>query len=91
MAYHAIRIMRDFRNVTVALDEETASWARVEAARRGTSVSKLIGEMLRERMARDTSYENAMARYLGKRPENLRKPGQSYTRRDELYEREHLR
>jgi hypothetical protein len=83
--------MRNLRNVTVTLDEKTARWARVEAARRDTSVSKLIGEMLRERMARDTSYETAMARYLGKRPENLRKPGQPYPRRDELYERDDLR
>ena len=29
------------RNVTITLDEETARWARVEAAMRGTSVSRL--------------------------------------------------
>ena len=47
------------RNVTITLDDETAAWARIEAARRDTSVSRLVGEMLREKMARDNAYEIA--------------------------------
>lgn len=38
------------RNVTVTLDEEVARWARIEAARRDTSVSRLLGELLKEKM-----------------------------------------
>ncbi len=38
------------RNVTVTLEENVAQWARIEAARRDTSVSRLLGELLRERM-----------------------------------------
>lgn len=38
------------RNVTVTLEEEVARWARIEAARRDTSVSRLLGELLKERM-----------------------------------------
>jgi hypothetical protein len=38
------------RNVTVTLEEDVARWARIEAARQDTSVSKLLGELLRERM-----------------------------------------
>ena len=49
----------DMRNVTITLDDETAAWARIEAARRDTSVSRLVGEMLREKMARDNAYEIA--------------------------------
>jgi hypothetical protein len=41
---------RRLRNVTVTLEEEVAQWARVEAARRDTSVSRLLGELLKERM-----------------------------------------
>ena len=33
-------------NVTISLDEQTARWARLEAARRETSVSHLVGELL---------------------------------------------
>ena len=39
------------RNVTVTLEERVARWARVEAARRDTSVSKLLGVLLKERMS----------------------------------------
>jgi len=37
------------RNVTVTLEEEVAQWARMEAARRDTSVSRLLGEILKDR------------------------------------------
>jgi hypothetical protein len=38
------------RNVTVTLEEDVAQWARVEAARQDTSVSRLLGELLKEHM-----------------------------------------
>ena len=34
------------KNLTVTLDERTADWARLEAARRGMSVSRFVGEVL---------------------------------------------
>lgn len=40
---------RRLRNVTVTLEEDVARWARIEAARRDTSVSRLLGELLKER------------------------------------------
>jgi hypothetical protein len=40
------------RNITSAVAEDVARWARIEAAKEGSSVSRLVGEMLRERMAR---------------------------------------
>lgn len=42
------------RNVTVTLEEDVAQWARIEAARQDTSVSRLLGELLKERMGRLT-------------------------------------
>ena len=42
---------RHLRNVTVTLEEDVAQWARIEAARRDTSVSRLLGELLKERKA----------------------------------------
>jgi hypothetical protein len=45
---------KSLRNVTVTLEEEVAQWARIEAARRDTSVSRLLGELLKERMGRTT-------------------------------------
>jgi hypothetical protein len=40
------------RNVTVTLEEDVAQWARIEAAKRDTSVSRLLGELLKERMGK---------------------------------------
>jgi hypothetical protein len=37
------------KNVTITLDEATASWARVEAARQGRSLSRYIAGLLGER------------------------------------------
>jgi hypothetical protein len=45
-----VSIKTQLRNVTVTLEEDVAHWARIEAARRDTSVSRLLGELLKERM-----------------------------------------
>lgn len=39
------------RNVTVTLEEDVAQWARIEAARQSTSVSRMLGALLKERMS----------------------------------------
>lgn len=82
---------RRLKNVTVTLDEDTARWARIEAAKRDTSVSRLIGEMLAEQRARSENYEAARARYLSQSPGVHRRPGQSLPARDELHDRNGLR
>ncbi len=58
------------RNVTVTLEEEVAEWARIEAARRDTSVSRLLGALLKEHMStQDGSVTEAAERLasFGKR------------------------
>ena len=42
---------RRLRNVTVTLEEDVAEWARIEAARHDTSVSRLLGALLKERIS----------------------------------------
>jgi hypothetical protein len=34
------------KNVTISMDEETAAWARIEAARAGQSLSSWVGDQL---------------------------------------------
>ena len=46
------------RNVTVTLEEDVAQWARIEAARRDTSVSRLLGELLKEKMGKPDSQDS---------------------------------
>lgn len=70
------------KNVTVTMEDSVADWARMEAARRNTSVSRLIGEMLAEKMRRDDRYERAMREALQFRSIPFEGP---YLKRDEIY------
>jgi hypothetical protein len=78
------------KNVTVTLDEETARWARLEAARRDVSVSRLLREMIEGSMRGQESYEASMRRYLDRPGRPLKRRGR-YPTRDELHERADLR
>jgi hypothetical protein len=82
---------RNLRNVTVTLDEDTALWARLEAARRDTSVSRLLGEILRQRMDQEDGYVSSKALYLAQTPGVHRRPGQLLPTRAELHDRDGLR
>lgn len=74
------------KNVTITLDEEVARWARIRAAELETSVSRLMGEMLRERMLEEESYHTAMRQYLSQKPRELKGAGVKYPRRETLHE-----
>lgn len=91
---HYARVMVDpvrkprRRNVTITLEEDVARWARVQAAERDTSVSQLVGEMLKEKMRDDDAYEAAMREMFAiVKPVKFEKPGGRFPRRDELYDR----
>ena len=47
------------KNVTVTVEDATLEWVRIEAARRNTSVSRLVGEMLTDKMQHDDAYARA--------------------------------
>jgi hypothetical protein len=84
-----VSVTNRLRNVTVTLEENVAQWARIEAARRDTSVSRLLGELLKERMSARDGYERAMSRALGRKP-FLRGRGR-YLTRQEVHDRARLR
>ena len=73
----------------VTLDEEVARWARIEAAQQHTSVSRLLGAMLRERMLQDEEYEKSMRRALARKP--FLKSNGRHLSRDEAHNRTNLR
>ena len=75
------------KNVTITMDEEVARWARIKAAEQETSVSRLVGDMLREKMMNERSYHLSMRRYLSRKPRRLSEPGASYPTREEIHER----
>lgn len=74
------------KNVTITVKERVAQWARVEAARRGTSVSRMVGDMLEEKMRQDQAYASAMESFLAREPQVLSADG-DYPTRDDLHER----
>ena len=74
------------KNVTISLDEEVARWARVWAARHDTSVSRILGELLKERMLQEEGYEVAMKQYMAVTPRALKTSG-AYPTRTEAHER----
>ena len=85
---HYIFVMK---NVTITLDEEVARWARIMAAEQNTSVSRLVGELLREKMIEEQNYQIAMQQYLSQPPKVLKTPGEKFPARETLYERKSLR
>jgi hypothetical protein len=71
------------------LEEDVARWARIEAARNETSVSRLLGGILKERMLNDAGYERARRRALARKP-FLNTDGR-YLSREEAHDRSGLR
>ena len=79
------------KRITVTLDDRTAAWARIYAARKNTSLSRFLGELLHRTMRESREYEDAMQRYLAKKPVDLNRDGLKYPGREELHERAGLR
>ncbi|MEY3001164.1 MAG: hypothetical protein RL648_1378 [Verrucomicrobiota bacterium] len=75
------------KNVTITVEEEVLKWAKVAAAQRDTSVSRLLGEELRRKMLKETAYERGRKRFQARRPKVLKVAEESYPSRDSLYER----
>jgi hypothetical protein len=75
------------RNVTVSMDDATARWVRVEAAKRDISVSQFLADVLTERRQRAEGYDAARARFMGREPRRIRRAGDPLPAREDLHER----
>ena len=76
------------KNITITLDAQAAAWARVQAAEHNMSLSRFVGEMLRQKMRHSQEYQKAMRAALAEKPLQLEGP---YLTRDELYDRSRIR
>ena len=76
-------------NLTITAEEEVLRWARIRAAEGNTSVARLVGDLLRERMKEERGYESAKRRFLGTKARVLSKG--PYPPRDDLHDRPRLR
>jgi hypothetical protein len=79
------------KNVTITLDEEVARWARIRAAEEETSLSRLVGELLREKMLDEINYRTCMQNYLSQSPRMLKKEEDTYPDREALHDRQGIR
>jgi len=73
------------RKVTITLEEDAARWTRMKAAKEDISVSRLLGQMIEERMVQQDEYAKAMKRALGRKP--FLKTDGRYPSREEAHER----
>lgn len=74
------------KNMTISLGEDTARWARVWAAQHDTSVSRMVGDLLRDRMREDELYGKAMNSFLKRGAAKLKSLG-GYPSREAIHER----
>ena len=75
------------KNVTITLENEVSRWAKVWAAKNDTSVSKLLGQLLKERMLEEEGYYVAMQQFLSLTPTKLKSTAEHYPERGSLHER----
>jgi hypothetical protein len=77
------------QNITLSLPEEDLREARILAARRGTSVSQMLGRMLRELVERETGYARARDRSVARLQQSmdLGTGGHISWSRDDVHER----
>ena len=75
------------RNITVQLDETTVQKARVAAAKRGSSISRLLAEQIEVLARQDDDYDRAMHDALAELERGYDLGGGPYPVRDEVYDR----
>jgi hypothetical protein len=75
------------RNLTVQLDEETVVKAKVLAARRSTSVSKLVAHEIQRLVSEDDAYKRARTAALAHLAQGFRLGGDAPPDRDALHDR----
>jgi hypothetical protein len=78
------------KNITVTLDEKTATWARIYAAHKKMSLSRFLGELLHEKMTESREYEQSMRRFFAIVPRPLGGSA-SYPNRADVNERKNVR
>ncbi len=75
------------QNVTVSLSRQTLRKARVLAARRATSISKLLADQIEALVGEDEAYERAERQALALLDKGFSLGGVIHSTRDEWHER----
>jgi hypothetical protein len=75
------------KNITITLEEKMAAWLRLQAAKRGMSVSRFVGDLVHERMREARGYDDAMRRFLSHAPLQLEWADRHRPTREEINDR----
>jgi len=75
------------RNVTITLPEDVVHWAKVWAAKHNTSMSRMLGNLLQEKMNNELRYQRAMNSFFSREPVLLKREGRKYPSRESLHDR----
>ena len=78
------------KNITISMEDDVARWLRMQAAKHEVSVSRWVGELLKQRMLGERIYEQAQTSFFSRKPRDL-SGGQTYPTREESYDRQVLR
>jgi len=81
--------VKRLKNVTITLTEDVARWARIKAAEEDSSVSQIVGEMLRREMQRRDRFDQARREFLRIGTSVI--SDSPYPRREDLHDRPGLR
>ena len=72
------------KNVTITMEDAVADWVRIEAAKRNSSVSRMLGEMVADKMRHNDAYERAMHEWQAD-TRSYKSDGRPYPTREETY------
>jgi hypothetical protein len=81
--------MKRLRNVTITLEDEVARWARIRAAEENSSVSRMVGDLLRRRMQQHDRFDRARREFQQVGAAVI--SSGPYPRREELHDRTRIR
>lgn len=77
---------RAMKNITIKLEDDVAHWSRVWAAEHNTSVSQILGDLLKQMKQEKTGYTIAMQQFFDGESQTMSQ-SEKYPSRDELHER----
>jgi HSP90 family molecular chaperone len=79
----------DTQNITLSIPKEVLVKVKVIAARRQTSVSRMLSQMLERLVQQEDAYDRASRRHVRwlQKGADLGTRGENLTKRDELHER----
>jgi hypothetical protein len=75
------------QNVTLSIEKEIIKKSKVVAARRDTSISKMLSDLLKGMVENDERYEAAKRSALQQLKKGIRLGGKITWKREDLYER----